>query len=182
MSFSTEIKNEVCSLKLSRVENISFLSGFVRNNKLENVNKISLLTENSKIVRYLYNLFKEIYGVSPLIEKGKSNNFNKNVYYNLVINDNANFILKDIMVIDDDNKLLEEPKSYIIDTEELKRSYLRGVFLACGSINDPKKLGYHMEFFIDNKSEASFVSNILNDFYINNKIIIIWFMLKNLKK
>ena len=38
MSFSTEIKNEVCSLKLSRVENISFLSGFVRNNKLENVN------------------------------------------------------------------------------------------------------------------------------------------------
>ena len=107
MSFSTEIKNEVCSLKLSRVENISFLSGFVRNNKLENVNKISLLTENPKIVRYLYNLFKEIYGVSPLIEKGKSNNFNKNVYYNLVINYNANFILKDIMVIDDDNKLLD---------------------------------------------------------------------------
>ena len=171
MSFSTEIKNEVCSLKLSRVENISFLSGFVRNNKLENVNKISLLTENPKIVRYLYNLFKEIYGVSPLIEKGKSNNFNKNVYYNLVINDNANFILKDIMVIDDDNKLLEEPKSYIIDTEQLKRAYLTGAFLACGSINDPKKLGYHMEFFIDNKSEASFVSNILNDFYINNKIL-----------
>lgn len=171
MSFSTEIKNEVCSLKLSRVENISFLSGFVRNNKLENVNKISLLTENPKIVRYLYNLFKEIYGVSPLIEKGKSNNFNKNVYYNLVIDNNANFILKDIMVIDDDNKLLEEPKSYIIDTEDLKRAYLRGVFLACGSINDPKKLGYHMEFFIYNKSEASFVSNILNDFYINNKIL-----------
>ena len=171
MSFSTEIKNEVCSLKLSRVENISFLSGFVRNNKLENVNKISLLTENPKIVRYLYNLFKEIYGVSPLIEKGKSNNFNKNVYYNLVIDNNANFILKDIMVIDDDNKLLEEPKSYIIDTEDLKRAYLRGVFLACGSINDPKNLGYHMEFFIDNKSEASFVSNILNDFYINNKIL-----------
>ena len=82
MSFSTEIKNEVCSLKLSRVENISFLSGFVRNNKLEDVNKISLVTENPKIIRYLYNLFKEIYGVSPLIEKGKSNNFNKNTYYN----------------------------------------------------------------------------------------------------
>ena len=28
-----------------------------------------------------------------------------------------------------------------------------------------------MEFFIDNKSEASFVSNILNDFYINNKML-----------
>ena len=59
MSFSTEIKNEVCSLKLSRVENISFLSGFVRNNKLEDVNKISLVTENPKIIRYLYNLFNE---------------------------------------------------------------------------------------------------------------------------
>lgn len=171
MSFSTEIKNEVCSLKLSRVENISFLSGFVRNNKLENVNKISLVTENPKIIRYLYNLFKEIYGVSPLIEKGKSNNFNKNTYYNLVIDNNANFILKDIMVIDENNKILDKPKSYITDTEDLKRAYLRGVFLARGSINDPKKLGYHMEFFIDNKSEASFVSNILNDFYINNKML-----------
>ena len=107
MSFSTEIKNEVCSLKLSRVENISFLSGFVRNNKLEDVNKISLVTENPKIIRYLYNLFKEIYGVSPLIEKGKSNNFNKNTYYNLVIDNNANFILKDIMVIDENNKILD---------------------------------------------------------------------------
>ena len=170
MSFSTEIKNEVCSLKLSRVENISFLSGFVRNNKLEDVNKISLVTENPKIIRYLYNLFKEIYGVSPLIEKGKSNNFNKNTYYNLVIDNNANFILKDIMVIDENNKILDKPKSYITDTEDLKRAYLRGVFLACGSINDPKKLGYHMEFFIDNKSEASFVSNILNDFYFKNSI------------
>ena len=120
MSFSTEIKNEVCSLKLSRVENISFLSGFVRNNKLEDVNKISLVTENPKIIRYLYNLFKEIYGVSPLIEKGKSNNFNKNTYYNLVIDNNANFILKDIMVIDENNKILDKPKSYITDTEDLK--------------------------------------------------------------
>ena len=171
MSFSTEIKNEVCSLKLSRVENISFLSGFVRNNKLENVNKISLLTENPKIVRYLYNLFKEIYGVSPLIEKGKSNNFNKNVYYNLVINDNANFILKDIMVIDDDNKLIEEPKSYIIDTEELKRSYLRGVFLVSGSVNDPKTSRYHMEFILDTKEYANFINKLLNTYDLNSKII-----------
>ena len=171
MSFSTEIKNELCSLKLSRVENISFLSGFVRNTKLENVDKISLFTENPKIVRYLYILFKEIYGVSPLIEKGKSNNFNKNIYYNLIITENANFILKDIMVIDDNNNFVITPKSYIIDSEELKRAYLRGVFLSCGSINDPKKLGYHMEFFIDNKSEANFVSQLLDDFYINNKVL-----------
>lgn len=171
MSFSTEIKNELCSLKLSRVENISFLSGFVRNTKLENVDKISLFTENPKIVRYLYILFKEIYGVSPLIEKGKSNNFNKNIYYNLIINENVNFILKDIMVIDDNNNFVMTPKSYIIDSEELKRAYLRGVFLSCGSINDPKKLGYHMEFFINNKGEANFVSQLLDDFYINNKVL-----------
>ena len=113
MSFSTEIKNELCSLKLSRVENISFLSGFVRNTKLENVDKISLFTENPKIVRYLYILFKEIYGVSPLIEKGKSNNFNKNIYYNLIINENVNFILKDIMVIDDNALVLRNIKSLL---------------------------------------------------------------------
>ena len=36
---------------------------------------------------------------------------NKNTYYNLVIDNNANFILKDIMVIDENNKILDKPKS-----------------------------------------------------------------------
>ena len=63
------------------------------------------------------------------------------------------------------------PSSYLIDDEELKKAYLRGLFLACGSINDPKTSRYHLEFFVNEYDEASFVSGLLNEFNLNSKFL-----------
>ena len=51
------------------------------------------------------------------------------------------------------------------------KSYLRGTFLARGSVNDPKT-SYHLELLYDNKYEAVFVQRLLNQFDMNSKIII----------
>ena len=48
---------------------------------------------------------------------------------------------------------------------------MRGVFLAVGSINDPKKSRYHMELLISNPEEAVFVQKLLNIFDLNAKIL-----------
>ena len=45
------------------------------------------------------------------------------------------------------------------------------MFLVAGSINDPKTSMYHLEFFIDYFEEASFVLDLLNEFYLNSKMI-----------
>ncbi len=172
MSFTTEIKNEICSNDFSKLENICMLSAFVRNNASYNNENIIILSENPKVVRKIFTIFKDLYDINPVIVQGKSNNFNKKSYYNIIIHEKIDLILKDLMVFDEDGKYLSVPKSYFLDGEDLKRAYLRGLFLAKGSVNDPKKSRYHLEFLIDNKLEAYLIVDILKEFDISAKVIV----------
>ena len=63
------------------------------------------------------------------------------------------------------------PKNYIIDDSDLKRAYLRGLFMAAGSINDPKKSRYHLEFLKAIIEYANFIKKLLNYYNLNSKII-----------
>lgn len=51
-----------------------------------------------------------------------------------------------------------------------KRSFIRGLFLACGSVTDPDR-GYHLEFALSAKSKAEETVRILRFFDIDAKIV-----------
>ena len=172
MSFTTEIKNEICLNDFSKLESTCMLSGFLRNNALVHDNEIMILSENPKVVRKIFSLFKELYDINPVVLQGKGNNFNKKTYYNIFIEDKLDLILKDLMIIDENGKELLIPYDYFLDSEDLKRAYLRGAFLAKGSVNDPKKSRYHLEFLVEKKEEAYFLLDILKFFDINSKVIL----------
>ena len=55
--------------------------------------------------------------------------------------------------------------------EYLLRAYLRGTFLSVGSVNDPKKSRYHLEFMVNTKVYADFISKLLNTFNLNSKVL-----------
>ena len=59
----------------------------------------------------------------------------------------------------------------MIDDDLSKLAYLRGVFLTCGSVNDPKKSRYHLEFITSFKDEAVVIQRLLNHFDLNSRII-----------
>ena len=52
-----------------------------------------------------------------------------------------------------------------------RRSFLRGAFLAAGSVSDPDK-GYHLEFVCDNSTKAEQILRVLTDFEINAKMTV----------
>ena len=149
MSFATEIKNEISLLDFSLQENIVELSGFVRNNGIKTIDNISLQLENPKVVRRIVSLFKDLFDVNVEVIQANKVNFNRRVVLNLVINQKVDTILKKLMVVDQDLTFLKSPKDYYIDGEDNARSYLRGVFLASGSVNDPKTSRYHLEFWVE---------------------------------
>ena len=91
--------------------------------------------------------------------------------YFLIIKEKISTILQDLSVINDRYFYLLQPEEYITSTTEDKRAYLRGAFLAKGSINDPKTSRYHLEFSIDTIEEAEFIQELLNDFNLNSKIL-----------
>lgn len=169
ISFTINVKNEIASFDGVKDENMAMLSAIIRNSgKIDN--SITITTENSKVARRIYTLISDIYNVAVSIID-KNNNFNRNRLYVITVSDKIDFILKDLGIIDNNNKYLEIVPNYLIDSEENKRAYLKGIFLACGSVNDPKTSRYHLEFFIDNIKEANFVNNMLNEYYLNSKII-----------
>ncbi|MBQ9854361.1 MAG: DNA-binding protein WhiA [Bacilli bacterium] len=168
MSFSTEIKNEVTRLESSKEELIAELSAIVRNSSVIE-NDLKIVIENNSIARRIYKLFKNIYDVTPIITVRKKY-FSNGLTYILIINHKKDEILDDLSITYN-NSYLSIPKEYIYSDEELLRAYLRGVFLSSGSINDPKTSKYHLELLVDTLEYAKFISNLLNNFDLNSKII-----------
>lgn len=166
MSYTSIVKNEVSKLPMEESENVSELSAIIRNiGKIDQ--NIKIISENSSVARRIYLLIKSLYHFTPKIIVRNGYNFNKNYIYIIEVNQKIDFILNDISLIQKD----DIPKEYIYADEYLIRAYLRGLFLSCGSINDPKKSQYHLEFIVNNKSYAEFISNLLNQFNLKSKYL-----------
>lgn len=170
MSFTSVVKNEVSKLDTIETENIAELSAMIRNIGNYEKDVIKIMTENSSVARRIFGLLKETYGVIAKITVRKGYNYNKNFFYMLEVSHKKSQILNDLSLSQNEN-YLSIPKPYIYDDDDLSRSYLRGLFLAAGSINDPKKSRYHLEFLVDREDYAEFVCKLLNHFYLNAKYI-----------
>lgn len=164
MSFTSRIKNELVSLDLTKLEELSELSGLLKNTIINN-NSLNISTENAALSRFIFNSLKKNYDALIKVSVKKGYNYNKNYIYGLNVYKNENIIIKDLSIDKD------IPNSYLIDDEDTKRSYIRGVFLACGSINDPKTSQYHMEFTFDTDVYATFINDILNSYNLNSRML-----------
>lgn len=58
----------------------------------------------------------------------------------------------------------------VIQKDCCKKAFVRGMFLATGSVNDPKK-AYHFEIVVHNKEIAQVVAEVINSFSLEAKIV-----------
>lgn len=171
MSYTTKIKNEISNIEGQKSEMIAELSAFIRNNGELDKNILKLTTENTMIRDKISSMLERIYETKVEIETKENLNFSKNQLYLLKIEKKLSVILEDIGYLDQNKAYLPSPPEYIIGGNEEIRSYLRGVFLCQGSINDPKTSRYHMELLITKPEEAVFVQKLLNTYDLNAKIL-----------
>ena len=164
MSFTSRIKNELVESELSKLEQVSELSGLLKNS-VDNRSKLNITTENAAIARLIFNRLKNNYDALIRVSVKKGYNYNKNYIYGLEVYKNSELIIEDLSL----NTTI--PNSYLIDDEDTKRAYIRGIFLACGSVNDPKTSQYHMEFSFDNEEYTNFINDMLDSYNLNSKIL-----------
>lgn len=162
MTFTSNVKNELCNLETQNIEEISELSAIIRNSYRDN-NCIRITTENILVAERIYRLINKTYDVQPKIVVRKGYNYSKNYLYILELKE-VNFITKDL-------NIEVVPKEYLVADEEQIKAYLRGLFLIKGSINDPQKSRYHLEFTVDNLLYANFIIKLLKQYYINAKTV-----------
>ena len=164
MSFTSLVKDEVSKLDFVGADKVSELSSIVQA-FYEFNGVIKIVTENNSVARRVYSLFKDLYNISPAISIRKGYNYNKKSLYSIEVKRGVSFILKSLGISSN------MPDDFIYDDEDLIRAYLRGLFLVCGSVNDPKKSRYHLELNLKDKDYSLFVQKLLNKFYLNSKVL-----------
>ncbi len=181
MSFSSKTKNELVRVSSSKQKcNIAELSGIIRMSgtiKLKGFQKLNLeiATENAAIARKVFKLLKSNFNIQTQIMVKKNRNLKKNNSYILIVASEmgASALLKELGILNEGNNLIINnniPKS-IMESNELKKSYIRGTFLGGGSVSDPEKT-YHLEFVTNKEQYSISLSNLINSLGFNSKIVI----------
>ncbi len=171
MTFSSNVKKEISTMECNRLEYLSELSGIIRTSADIKIYSIKLQTENKYVANRIFGLFNVLYDLKVNISARKNYNFKKQQIYMLEQKNDIVKVLKDLGIVNDKNEFLMIPSESIVSDDELKNAFLRGVFLVSGSINDPKKSRYHLEFLINDEKFAIFLNNFLREKDLNSKIL-----------
>ncbi len=167
MTFNVRLKEEITKIPINLIEKRTELSSFLRyNSKLEK-NNIIITLENAAIARRIYQNIKEIFGINIKITIRYQKRFRVKQIYILEIFDKIDFILESLNIISQGTKI--EPSFKYLESNEEKISYLRGAYLACGTISDPAISGYHFEIVFTYKKDALFIIELLNSLHIKAK-------------
>ena len=169
MSFTTSMKEEITKKEINQIEALNELSSFFRFNGQIKKDRIVLTIENASVARRIYKDIKSNFVVNIKITVRIQKRFRVKQIYILEIYEQTDKILEALNIQHNGKIIL--PSDNFLDTEEEKISYLRGAFLASGSINNPSTSGYHLEFSSSLKKDGIYISNILKEFNINSKVI-----------
>ena len=169
MTFTTKVKEEITTNSNTNLESLVELSSFIRYSSQINKDKISLTIENAAVARRIYKDIKSNFNVNVKITVRIQKRFRVKQIYILEVYENVVDILERLNIINNGKKTL--PAEYFLESNEDKIAYLKGAFLASGSINDPSTGGYHLEFTTIQKNEGTIIQKILHEYNINSKIL-----------
>ncbi len=181
MSFSSKVKEELskaCSPSrhccIAEISAIISMCGRIVFDENDCVT-IKIHTENVTVARKYFTLLKKTYNINTDILIRRNSNLNKNRMYILSVNDDviarkilmACRLMNPYGVIEEDFSLTD---GLIIQRECCKRAFIRGAFLAAGSVSDPVK-AYHYEIVCQSDARARQLQRIMQTFDINAKVI-----------
>jgi len=160
MTFTTRLKEEISKNLNNEIESRNIIDAFLRYNAYIKDNIIITL-ENASVTRFIYKLIKETFGVVPKVTVRIQKRFRIKQIYILEINEKIDYI----------KEMLNICTQPIIDSDEEKIAFLKGAFLGIGNVSNPKTSGYHLEFILNEENDAKYISDLLNYFKLNSKVI-----------
>ncbi len=174
MSFASDTKNELVSLIVSDCCAKAELSALTRLNGMINIShtglRIEFQTQNATIARRYVKLLRQLYDVQVDLLTRKQMRLNKGNIYIIRISTYVEMILNDLMLMDDNGLILNVAKE-LIDKNCCQRAYLRGAFLATGSVNNPERSSYHLEITAIDEELACDIKDLCNKFNLNARTL-----------
>ncbi|HFI0048946.1 TPA: DNA-binding protein WhiA [Streptococcus suis] len=172
MSFTIKVKEE---LLIQTSQNKSELAAIIKLSGSLGLAStgltLSISTENAKIARHIYELLLHFYQVKAEIRHHQKTNLKKNRVYAVVIEDGVNDILNDLYLADSFFGLETGISPLVLENDSWSQAYLRGAFLAAGSVKDPEKGRYQLEIASVYSDHAHDLANLLQKFLLDAKVI-----------
>lgn len=174
VSYASDVKKELTSLPVHPEHAKAELAAFLRMNGVLSLHdhqfSLDITTENPAIARRIFSLIKTAYGIEPLLIVSKKMKLKKNYQYLVRLQKQVHEILTDLEIFDSNNGLITGIPEKIMSSEQRAMSYLRGAFLASGSVNNPETSRYHLEIYSLYEDHNQDLLKLMNNFfYLNAK-------------
>lgn len=174
VSYASDVKKELTSLPVHPEHAKAELAAFLRMNGVLSLHdhqfSLDITTENPAIARRIFSLIKTAYGIESLLIVSKKMKLKKNYQYLVRLQKQVHEILTDLEIFDNNNGLITGIPEKIMSSEQRAMSYLRGAFLASGSVNNPETSRYHLEIYSLYEDHNQDLLKLMNNFfYLNAK-------------
>ena len=169
MTFSSRLKEEMTEYNGNLIEKRAELSAILRYDAKIEKDKITIMSENAKIARCIYTNLKEVFGINIKIIIRNQKRLRIKQIYILEIKEKVEIILESLYIYNNGKKMKTNESYFEVNEEKI--AYLKGTFLAIGSINDPSTSGYHLEFVFTKKTDAEFIKKLLKSIKFDSKIL-----------
>lgn len=174
-SYASDVKKELTSLEVHPEHAKAELAAFLRMNAVLSLHdhqfSLDIVTENPAIARRIFSLIKIAYGFEPLLIVSRKMKLKKNKQYLVRVQKNVNDIMSDLELFDSEKGFITGIPQKIMNSEQRSMSYLRGAFLASGSVNNPETSRYHLEIYCTYENHCHDLETIMNKyFYLNAKV------------
>lgn len=171
MSFAMEVKEELCQFNIteSHCAEAEFEAMLRFSSEIDlspAATTINFSSSSIAIIRLFLKLLKRFYNCETELIQKQETRFNKHNVYIIKILTQVDVIIEEMNLLGSNALIKEE----IIQKETCKAAYLRGAFIAKGSVNDPKTSNYHLEIIASNETEALFIQRLMNSYDLNGKI------------
>ena len=165
MSFAAEVKKELTSLEVHREHAKAELAALIRMNGSLSINNqqfvLNVQTENAAIARRIYSLLKDHYNVRSELLVRRKMKLKKNNVYIVRLKQETKRVLLDLDIMDG-LMFHSHVSDEIMGNAQKMRSYLRGAFMASGSVNNPETSRYHLEIYSIYEEHNQDICDMLN--------------------
>lgn len=135
---------------------------------------VQMETENAIVARRAYSLLKHLYEVQSEILIMKNKRLRKGNHYILKVAERSEEILTDLRILyadgEGDRDIHSEIDRDIVRTNCCRRAYLRGAYLAGGSVSDPER-SYHLEVVTHSPEHAQSLTGLIQLLGMNAKVV-----------
>lgn len=168
MSFASEIKKELTNLEVEDCCKFAELTALIRMNGVISVNRLQytldVQTENAAIARRIYTLIKSNYEFPVELLVRKKMKLKKNNVYIVRLKEKVKEFLTKLGIIKDAYTVVRTISDQTVSKSCCKRAYLRGAFLAGGSVNNPETSSYHLEISNMYEEHNNALCELMNSF------------------